>query len=167
MKKLIITVSIIFCHTHFSDIALTVVSHSKYSCQYIDTSGAKTDKGFYLQISPESLNMVERNSKLRKKNHGYADIIAFNTWSEGDVSAELVYSFDIEVIQHRYYINRDSAKFPHKFTMDRKTYLLNIEDIYSRETLNYQCKQLNNNLSFEDLILERIFELQELKNLKQ
>ena len=167
MKKLIITVFIIFCHVHFSDTALTEVSLGKYSCLYIDTSGAKTDKGFYLQISPESLNMVERNSKLRKKNHGYADIIAFNTWSEGDVSAELVYSFDIKVIQNRYYINRDSAKFPHKFTMDRKTYLLNIEDIYSRETLNYQCKQLNNNLSFEDLILERIFELQELKNLKQ
>ena len=67
MKKLIITVSIIFCHTHFSDIALTVVSHSKYSCQYIDSTGAETDKGFYLQISPESLNMIERNSKLREK----------------------------------------------------------------------------------------------------
>ena len=47
--------------------------------------------------------------------------------------------------------------------MDKKTYKLNIEDIYLNETLNYQCKQLNNNLSFEDLILERIFELQELK----
>ena len=53
-----------FCHVHFSDTALTEVSLGKYSCQYIDSSGAKTDKGFYLQISPEILNMVERNSKL-------------------------------------------------------------------------------------------------------
>ena len=156
-----------FCHTHFSNTALTEVSQSKYSCQYIDSSGTKTDKGFYLQINPENLNMVERNSKLREKNHGYADIIAFNTWSEGDVSAELIYSFDIEIIQNRYYINNDSAKFPHKFTMDIKTYVLNIEDIYSGETLNYQCKQLNNSQSFEDLVLERILQLQELIDLKK
>ena len=102
MKKLIITVSVIFCHIHFSDITLTEVSHSKYSCQYIDSSGAKTDKGFYLQISPESLSMMERNSKLREKNHGYADIVAFNTWHGEEVTAELLYTFDIEVIQHRY-----------------------------------------------------------------
>ena len=49
--------------------------------------------------------------------------------------AELIYSFDIEIIQNRYYINNDSVKFPHKFTMDIKTYVLNIEDIYSGETL--------------------------------
>ena len=84
MNKLIITVFIVFFHIHFSNTALAEVSQSKYSCQYIDSSGTKTDKGFYLQINPENLNMVERNSKW-SKNHGYADIIAFNTWSEGDV----------------------------------------------------------------------------------
>ena len=156
-----------FCHVHFSGTALTEVSLGKYSCQYIDSSGAKTDKGFYLQISPESLNMVERNSKLREKNHGYADIIAFNTWSDSDVSAELVYSFDIKVIQNRYYINRDPAKFPHVFMMDKKTHKLNIENTYTKETLHYQCKQLGNNSSFEVLIEERITELQELIDLQQ
>lgn len=167
MKKLIITVSIIFCHTHFSDIALTVVSHSKYSCQYIDSTGAETDKGFYLQISPESLSMMERNSKLREKNHGYADIVAFNTWHGEEVTAELLYTFDIEVIQHRYYKNRGLAKFPHVFMMDKKTYKLNIENTYTKETLHYQCKQLGNNSSFEVLIEERITELQELIDLQQ
>ena len=167
MKKFIITFLIIFCNNFFSDTALTMVSKGKFTCLFVDNFGVETDKGFYLQIFPESLDMIERNSKLRDKNHGYADIVAFNTWNEGAVSAELMYSFSIEVIKNRYYKNRDTAKFPHKFTMDRKTYLLNIEDIYSNETLTYQCKQLNNNLSFEDLISERIFELQELKNPKK
>ena len=166
MKKFIITFLIICCFNSFSDTAFAFVTEGKFSCIYVDNFGVETDKGFYLKISPESLDMIERNSKLRDKNHGYADIIAFNTWNEGDVSAELIYSFSIEVINNRYYKNRDIAKFPYKFIMDRKTYALNIEDEYSIETLNYQCRQLNYNLTFEDLILERITELQKLIELR-
>ena len=166
MKKFIITCLIIFCHNFLSDTTLATVSKGKFSCLFIDNFGVETDKGFYLQISPERLDMIERNSKLRDKNHGHVDIIAFNTWNEGNVSAELIYSFGIEVIKNRYYKNRDAAKFPHKFIMDRETYALNIEDESSKETLNYQCRKLNNNLSFEDLILDRISELQELIDLR-
>ena len=132
----------------------------------MDSSNKETDKGFYLQISPENLNMVERNSRLREKNYGYADMVAFNTWDGEEVTAELLYTFEIEVIQNRYYKNRGLAKFPHVFTMDRKTYKLNIENTYTKETLNYQCKQLSDNPSFEILIEERITELQELIDLR-
>ena len=166
MKIFIIALLVILCDALIANRANTQISHEKFSCLFIDNSNTETDKGFYLQIFPEDLNMVERNSKLREKNHGYADIVAFNTWNGKKVTAELLYTFDIEVNQNRYYENRSLAKFPHVFIMDRKTYKLNIENTYTKETLSYQCKQLGNNSSFEVLIEERINELQELINLQ-
>ena len=107
--------------------------------------------------------MIERNSKLREKNTGFAEIIAFNTWDEKAVSSELLYVFDIIISKNESdYVNKKSYKFPHKFTMNRKTYALNIKNIYSNETLNYQCIQLNNNVLFEDLILDHMEDLQHL-----
>ena len=136
---------------------------NKFSCLFIDGAGTKTDKGFYLQILPENLSMIERNSKLREKNTGFAEIIAFNTWDEKTVSSELLYVLDIIISKNKSdYVNKISNKFPHKFTMNRKTYALNIKNIYSNETLHYQCKQLNNNVSFTDLVLEHMEELQQL-----
>ena len=166
MKIFIIALLVIFCNTLIASRAFTQISHDKFSCFFIDSSNTVTDKGFYLQIFPENLNMVERNSKLREKNHGYADIVAFNTWNGEEVTAELLYTFDIEVIQHRYYKNRGLEKFPFIFIMDKKTYKLNIENTYTKETLNYQCKQLNNNSTFKVLIEERITELQDLIDLQ-
>ena len=46
--------------------------------------------------------------------------------------------------------------------MNRKTYAVNIKNIFSNETLNYQCIQLNNNVLFEDLILDHMEEIQQL-----
>ena len=166
MKIFIIGLLVVFCNAVIANRAFTQISQDKFSCLFMDSANKETDKGFYLQISPENLNMVERNSKLREKNHGYADIVAFNTWNGEEVTAELLYTFDIEVIQHRYYKNRGLVKFPHVFFMDKKTYKLNIENTYTKETLNYRCKQLSNNLSFEVLIEERITELQELIDLQ-
>ena len=165
MKKNI-KIFFICLYLFFAASASSQVSQGNYSCIFIDGNGAVTDKGFYLQILPENLSMIDRNSKLREKNLGTAEIIAFNTWNAGAVSAELLYSFDVKVIKNKYYENTDSAKFPHKFLMDRKTYALKIKNIYTKETLNYQCKELNKGMSFEDLILERIVELQELIDLK-
>lgn len=139
------------------------IIENKFSCLFIDGAGTKTDKGFYLQILPENLSMIERNSKLREKNTGFAEIIAFNTWDEKTVSSELLYVLDIIISKNKSdYVNKKSNKFPHKFTMNRKTYALNIKNIYSNEILHYQCKQLNNNVSFTDLVLEHMEELQQL-----
>ena len=163
MKIFIIAVLLIFYNILIPAITSAKIIESKFSCLFIDGVGTKTDKGFYLQIQPENLSMIERNSKLREKNTGFAEIIAFNTWDEKSVSSELLYVFDIIISKNKSdYINKKSNKFPHNFTMNRKTYVLNIKNIYSNETLNYQCKQLNNNVSFADLILEHMEELQQL-----
>ena len=163
MKIYIIAVFLIFYNILFPAITSAQIIESKFSCLFIDGVGSKTDKGFYLQILPENLSMIERNSKLREKNTGFAEIIAFNTWDEKTVSSELLYVFDIIISKNKSdYINKKSNKFPHKFTMNRKSYALDIKNIYSNETLNYECMQLNNNVSFADLIREHREELQQL-----
>ena len=163
MKIYIIAVFLIFYNILFLAITSAQIIESKFSCLFIDGVGSKTDKGFYLQILPENLSMIERNSKLREKNRGLAEIIAFNTWGEKAVSSELLYVFNITISKNKsYYVNKKSYKFPHEFTMNRKTYALNIKNIYSNETLNYQCMQLDNNVSFSDLILNHMEELQQL-----
>tara|TARA_B100000989_G_scaffold233418_1_gene180214 strand:- start:89 stop:595 length:507 start_codon:yes stop_codon:yes gene_type:complete len=163
MKIFIIALHLIFYNILFPEISLAQIIESKFSCLFIDGAGTKTDKGFYLQILPENLSMIERNSILRDKNTGFAEIIAFNTWDKNAVSSELLYIFDIIISKNKSdYVNKKSNKFPHNFTMNRKTYALNIKNIYSNETLNYQCMQLNNNVSFTDLVLEHIEELQQL-----
>jgi len=163
MKIFIIAIFLIFYDILFPTITSAQITESKFSCLFIDGAGTKTDKGFYLQILPENLSMIERNSKLREKNIGFAEIIAFNTWDEKTVSSELLYVFDIIISKNKSdYINKKSNKFPHKFTMNRKSYALDIKNIYSNETLNYECMQLNNNVSFADLIREHREELQQL-----
>jgi len=163
MKIFIIALHLIFYNILFPEISLAQIIESKFSCLFIDGAGTKTDKGFYLQILPENLSMIERNSILRDKNTGFAEIIAFNTWDENSVSSELLYVFDIIISKNKSdYVNTKSHKFPHKFTMNRKTYALNIKNIYSNETLNYQCMQLDNNVSFSDLVLDHMEELRQL-----
>jgi len=163
MKIFIIVVLVIFYNILYPPITSALIIESKFSCLFIDSAGTKTDKGFYLHILPKNLSMIERNSKLREKNTGFAEIIAFNTWDEKTVSSELLYVLDIIISKNKSdYVNKKSNKFPHKFTMNRKTYALNIKNIYSNETLHYQCKQLNNNASFTDLVLEHMEELQQL-----
>ena len=163
MKIFTIAVFLIFYNILIPAITSAQIIESKFSCLFIDGAGTKTDKGFYLQILPENLSMIERNSKLREKNTGFAEIIAFNTWDEKAVSSESLYVFNIIISKNESdYVNKKSYKFPHKFTMNRKTYALNIKNIYTNETLYYQCIQLNNNVLFEDLILDHMEELQQL-----
>ncbi|MAT22210.1 MAG: hypothetical protein CML86_01735, partial [Rhodobiaceae bacterium] len=68
MKIFIIAVFLIFYYMLFPAITSAQIIESKFSCLFIDGAGRKTDKGFYLQILPENLSMIERNSKLREKN---------------------------------------------------------------------------------------------------
>lgn len=117
------------------------------------------ESNIYVHIKPETISMIERNSKVRDKTKGSMRMVLF-VIDEGPLSTiESITNISESVDQKSYESNLNMQKI----TLDKDDLILKLFKLDGSLLERDECNVLGSNITFDEHVQNRVNYLQELE----